>query len=80
MEDEIWGMEILWKWSHRNQKGKWMNVKMIKYDEQRKVMTMNGKKREQKYENCQTGDGKQIYTKKKSRMEMKRNNNDKGYQ
>ena len=26
---------------------------------------MNGKKREQKYENCQTGDGKLIYTKKK---------------
>ena len=26
---------------------------------------MNGKKREQKYENCQTGDGKSIYTKKK---------------
>ena len=29
------------------------------------VTTMNGKKRDQKYENCQTGDGKQIYTQKK---------------
>ena len=44
------------------------------------VMMMNGKKRDQKYENCQTGDGKQIYTKKKARMEMKRKRNDKGYQ
>ena len=42
-----WESGWMWRWS---------NKKWFEYNEQRKV-TMNGKKREQKYENCQTGDG-----------------------
>ena len=42
-----WESGWMWRWS---------NKKGFEYNEQRKV-TMNGKKREHKYENCQTGDG-----------------------